>query len=298
MLSNAPAKAAKGTQEISPRTPAPRMRLGRKIRPKIPPKEAPAEMPRTCGQASGLRSSACSTTPQAAMPPPMAMPKSTRGRRARKRISTLGSLENKFLSARERSSGTGPSNEQPMIDRIMPRKRMPLTSIILLRSRTFTSTLPVAVAVCGAEALRMNQPGQLRQRLAETRSWPQDFVGPVGVNAPLSHRGNGLEICPAFNGRVPLRSHAGLDDDFRRSGHHVLVGQVQPRLTGVAGNVCAAGQSDQLVDKILSAHRNQRANADQQKHPASGSQLHTLFHFRDLSGDFHDQLFPRGFISQ
>ena len=34
--------------------------------------------PIICGQASGLRSSACSTTPQAAMPPPMATPKRTR----------------------------------------------------------------------------------------------------------------------------------------------------------------------------------------------------------------------------
>ena len=80
--------------------------------------------------------------------------------------------------------------------------------------------------------------------------------------------------------------------------HNIFVRQIEPWLAGVAGDICAAGEGDQLVNKIFSAHGNQRANADQQKHRASGRRLDTLFHFRDLRVDFHDQPFPCGFISQ
>src|SRR5262245_9285091 len=233
MLNSAPRKAMRGTQEISPRSP-PAMgssQCGKKINPRIPPKEAPPETPIICGQASGLRNRACSTTPQAAMPPPIATPKRTRGRRARKSISASGLAENIFSKACERSRCTGPSRVQPIMDSTSRANSSPLTQIIFLRLRTFTSISSIESGFRFHEALRMHQAGDFFQSLADPRSWPENLVGWIRIDASLFHGGNRLEIAPIFVGRSALGSHTGLDDDLRRFGNDVLVRQIEPRLS-------------------------------------------------------------------
>src|SRR5919106_2355457 len=226
MLNSAPRNAAIGTHEISPRNPLPKdkSQFGKKISPNIPPSEAPPETPSICGQASGWRSRAWGTVPQAAMPPPMATPKRTRGRRARKNISASGFAENIFCKACQKSRRTGPSRAQPTTESANKANSTPLTKIIFLRSRTFTATSFIQSAFGVREALRMHEAGDCFQTLADARSGPQDFVGRIGVDAPLFYGGNGLEIAPMFGRLAAVRSHASLDDHLRRFCHHVLVG--------------------------------------------------------------------------
>ena len=210
---------------------------GKRIRPRIPPKEAPPETPIIWGQASGLRSSACSTTPQAAMPPPMAAPKRTRGSRARKSISASGLAEKIFCKACDRSRRTGPSRVQPTMDSTSRANRSPLTQIIFLRSRTFTSTSSIESGCGFREALRMDETGDFFQSLADPRSGPENLVGWIRIDASLFHSGNRLEISPIFDGRSALRSHTGLDDDLRCFGNHVLIRKIEPGLSCIAGNI-------------------------------------------------------------
>src|SRR4029434_6540283 len=96
--------------------------------------------------------------------------------------------ENIFSKARTKSSGTGPSKEQPSTDRIKSRRRNPLTQIIFLRFTTFTSILSVVRRL--REAFRMNETGQFRQRVADPRTRTQNFVRWVEINPIIGHRGN------------------------------------------------------------------------------------------------------------
>src|SRR4029077_8506025 len=293
MLNSAPRKAARGTQEISPRSP-PAMgssQCGNKIRPRIPPKEAPPETPIICGQASGLRSSACSTTPQAAMPPPMATPKRTRGSRARNSISASGFAENTFCKACDRSSRTGPSRVQPTMDSTSRANRSPLTQIIFLRSRTFTAISSLESGFGFREALGMHHAGDFLQSLANPRSGPKNFVRWIRIDAPLFYSGNRLEISPMLCGCCALQSHARLDDDLRRFRHHVFVGQIEPGLRRVAGNIITARQSNELVDKVLAAYCNQGAKANNQKSGAARCRRHSFFHLVKFPFDFQHQFF-------
>src|SRR4249920_747800 len=255
MLNSAPTNAARGTQEISPKSPPAigSNQCGKKIRPRIPPKEAPPETPIICGQASGLRSSACSTTPQAAMPPPMATPKRTRGSRARKSISASGLAENIFCKTCDRSRRTGPSRVQPTTDSTSRANSSPLTQIIFLRSRTFTSTSSIESRFGFYEALRMQQTGDFFQSLSDPRSGPENLVGWIRIDTSLFYGRNRLEIAPIFGGRPALRPHAGPDDDLRCFGYHVLVRQIEPGLGCIAGNIVTTRQRNELVDEILAA---------------------------------------------
>src|SRR5918996_1971062 len=200
MLNSAPRKAASGTQEISPRNPLPKdkSQFGKKISPRIPPKEAPPEIPSICGQASGLRSKAWSTAPHAAMPPPIAIPKRTRGRRVRNKISALESGDKRFSNACERSTATGPSKEQPITERIKKRKRAPLTRIIFLRFRTFTCALLARLTIRSShKTFRVNEAGKFRQGFPHSRPGTQDLVGWVRVDSLISHSRHRFEIGPA-----------------------------------------------------------------------------------------------------
>ena len=75
------------------------------------PSAAPAETPSVNGVASGLRSSACSTTPEAASAAPTRAAASTRGRRATKKIcaSTLSVHGTDGSKARPRLMAVLPS---------------------------------------------------------------------------------------------------------------------------------------------------------------------------------------------
>src|SRR5919109_3247614 len=300
MLNSAPRKAASGTQEISPRSSLPedKSQLGKKISPSMPPKEAPPEIPSICGQASGLRSRAWSTVPQAAIPPPMATPRSTRGRRARKNISAAGFATDKFPKACDRSRRTGPSSAQPTTDSPNRASSAPLTQIIFLRLRTFTAPSFTDSAFGLGEAFRMHEAGDFFQSFANAGSWPQDLVRWIGINAPFLHSGNGLEIRPVFGGPTAVRSHARFDDDLRRFCDQVLVGEIEPRLRGVAGNVFTAGESNQLIDKIPSPHCDQRAKPYGQKSRAARRPCDALLHFIKLPGNVAREFFPRLRISQ
>src|SRR6266850_1235774 len=228
------------------------------------------------------------------MPPPMAMPRSTRGRRVRNKISALGSGENIFSKARTKSRGTGPSREQPSADRIKSRKRHPLTRIIFLRFRTFTSTLPVAFVVRRVrEAFRMNEACKLRQGLADPRSRAQNFVGWVGIDPSVGYRGNRFEIAPTVPGLLSLRPHARFDNDLRRLGHYVLFGQIEPGLRGASSDVFPPSQSNQFVDKISSAHYNQRTNADRQQHAPTRRGGNSFLDRLNIGIDLTHQVFPR-----
>src|SRR5262245_7765697 len=225
MLKSAPTKAANGTQEISPKSPPARgsSQCGKKISPRIPPKDAPPETPIICGQASGLRSNACRTTPQAAMPPPMATPKRTRGSRARNSISASGLAENIFCKACDRLRRTGPSSVQPTMDTASRANSHPLTQIIFLRSRTCTSTSFIGSTFEFYEAFRMHEASDFFQSLVDAWPGPQNLVGWIAIDALLLHRRNGFEIGPMFGGLVALGSHASFDDYLRRFGNDVLV---------------------------------------------------------------------------
>src|SRR5262249_9753096 len=132
-------------------------------------------------------------TPQAAMPPPMATPSSTRGRRVRNRISALGSGKNIFSKARRKSTVAGPIREQPSSDNSKRRNRQPLTRIIFLRSRTFTSTLPTGCVIwSGHEAFGLNETGDLFQSLPDSRARAKDLVRWITIDASIFHSGDRL----------------------------------------------------------------------------------------------------------
>jgi hypothetical protein len=78
----------------------------------IAPSEAPADTPSVKGVASGLRSSAWSTTPADASAAPTSAPASTRGRRAMNRIwaSTLDAKGSDGSRARRRLIGVLPTS--------------------------------------------------------------------------------------------------------------------------------------------------------------------------------------------
>src|SRR4029434_5685190 len=157
------------------------------------------------------------------MPPPMATPKSTRGSRARNSISASGLAEKIFRKACDRSRRTGPSRVQVTMDSTSRVNSNPLTQIIFLRSRTFTSTSSIESRFGFSEALRMHEAGDFFQSLSNARSGPENFVGWIRIDAPLFHSRNRLEISPIFDGRAALRSHSGLDDNPLCYGSHVLV---------------------------------------------------------------------------
>src|SRR6478672_372739 len=185
MLKSAPKKAASGIQEISPRRPPARGRnqLGKKIRPKMPPKDAPPETPSIWGQARGLASKACRTTRQTAIPPPIAIPSSTRGRRARKSISASAVQEKMFFKASDKSIRTGPSKVQAAAERTSKINRALLTRIIFLRSSTFTAGSFSGVSP--VEALRMYEPSQFFESITDARPRPEYLVRVVSINTPF-----------------------------------------------------------------------------------------------------------------
>src|SRR5918992_400133 len=158
------------------------------------------------------------------MPPPMATPKSTRGRRVRKNISASGFAEEIFCKACQMSRRTGPSSAQPTTENARRDNSTPLTQIIFLRSRTFTAVSFVYSVLGCCEAFRVYQAGDLFQSFADARSGSEYLVGRIGIDASFFHGGNRLEIRPMLGGFAAFRSHAGFDDHLRRSSDHVLVG--------------------------------------------------------------------------
>src|SRR3954468_6629599 len=148
------------------------------------------------------------------MPPPMATPRRTRGKRARKSISESGFEEKICCRACVKSKRTGPSKAQPMMDSANKANSTPLTKIIFLRSRTFTTTSFTESRFSFCEALRMHEAGDFAQPFADARSGPEDFVGRVSIDAALLHGGNGLEIAPISSDTAAVRSHTGFDDDL------------------------------------------------------------------------------------
>ena len=99
----------------------------------------------------------------------------------------------------------------------------PLTKIIFLRSRTFTTTSFIDSAFSFREALRMNESSDFFQSFTDARPGPENLVRLISVNSVFSDSGNGLEIAPMFGGITALRSHAGLDDHLRRFGYDIFV---------------------------------------------------------------------------
>src|SRR5688572_2260792 len=132
------------------------------------------------------------------MPPPMATPRRTRGSRARKSISSSGLAEDRLLQTCARSTRTGPNKVQPTTESASRASSTPLTQIIFLRSRTFTSALTVRAALGFFETFRMHQAGDFSQSLADARAGAENLIGLIGVDASISHCGNGLQIFPVF----------------------------------------------------------------------------------------------------
>src|SRR5687768_2159078 len=156
------------------------------------------------------------------MPPPMATPKRTRGRRVRKNISASGFAEDIFCKACQISRRTGPSSAQPMVENASKANSTPLTQIIFLRSRTFTAVSFVYSVLGCREALRVYQAGDFFQSFADARSGPQDLVGRVGIDTSFFHGGDRFEIGPMFGRFAALRAHAGFDDHLRRFSDHIF----------------------------------------------------------------------------
>jgi hypothetical protein len=117
------------------------------------------------------------------MPPPIAMPNSTRGRRARKSISASAVLEKMFFSASDKSMRTGPSKVQAAAERTSKINRALLTRIIFLRSSTFTAGSFRGVSL--VEALRMYEPSQFFESIADARPRPEYLVRVVSINTPF-----------------------------------------------------------------------------------------------------------------
>ncbi len=163
------------------------------------PREAPPDTPSICGQASGLPSKACSTTPQASHPAADGdAQEHARQTRAKEYLRVRIRGKDISRSARDRSRRTGPSKAQPTMDSANRANSTPLTKIIFLRSRTFTTTSFTESAFSFREALRMHEASDFFQPFADARSGPEDFVRRVSIDAALLHGGNGLEIAPMF----------------------------------------------------------------------------------------------------
>src|SRR5687767_13126236 len=219
------------------------------------------------------------------MPPPMATPKRTRGRRVRKNISASGFAEDIFCKACQMSRRTGPSRAQPMMENASKANSTPLTQIIFLRSRTFTAVSFVYSVLGCREALRVYQAGDFFESFADARSGPQDLVGRIRIDAPFFDGGNRLEIGPMLDGFAAFRSHAGFDDYLRRSSDHIFIREVEPGLSSVVGNIFTARQRNQLVDKIFAADGDQRPKPDEQKCGAPRRGRDALGHGVKLPGD-------------
>src|SRR6516164_8659826 len=99
----------------------------------------------------------------------------------------------------------------------------------------------------------MHQAGDFFQSLSDPRSGPENLVGRIRIDTPLSYSGNRLEISPIFGGRSALRSHTGLNDDLRCFGYHVFFRQIEPGLSCITSNIFTARQRNELVDEILAA---------------------------------------------
>ena len=110
------------------------------------------------------------------------------------------------------------------IESVKSASSTPLTKIIFLRSRTFTTISFIDSAFSFREALRVNESSDFFQSFTDARPGPKNLVRLISVNSVFPDSGNGLEIAPMFGGITALRSHAGLDDHLRRFGHDVLIG--------------------------------------------------------------------------
>src|SRR5690242_13542230 len=192
----------------------------------MPPRDAPPETPSIWGQASGLPSKACRTTPQTAMPPPIAIPNSTRGRRARKSISASAVLEKRFFRASDKSIRTGPSKVQAEAERTSKINRALLTNIIFLRSSTFTAGSFSGVTL--VEAVRMYVPGPVSESVAHARPRPEYRVRVVSINLPFFYGRDRFYVAPASRRRRGVRTHTRFDDDLRSFRDDVLVRQIKP----------------------------------------------------------------------
>ena len=106
----APARLASGT-DVS----APPVHAGRKVSASIAPSADPDDTPSVNGVASGLRSSACMTTPATASVAPTSPAASTRGRRAMKKIwaSRFSAKGRDRSSTARRSIGVDPTSGAP-----------------------------------------------------------------------------------------------------------------------------------------------------------------------------------------
>src|SRR5215204_1235314 len=158
------------------------------------------------------------------MPPPMTTPRRTRGSRSRKSISAAGLGENKLLQTCARSKRTGPIKVQPTTESARRASSTPFTQSIVLRSRTFTCALTARGAPGVRETFRMYQAGDFSQSLADAGARAENFIGLIGIDAPVSHCGNGFQISPVFCRCRALRSHTGFDNNLWRFGYHILVG--------------------------------------------------------------------------
>ncbi len=119
---SAPAKLASGTAL----TPATASGVP-KVIASIAPSAAPADTPSVNGVASGLRSSACSTTPAAASVAPTSAPASVRGRRATKKIcaSTLSAKGMRRSNTRANDDRRGADERREQAGRPPRRRRTP-----------------------------------------------------------------------------------------------------------------------------------------------------------------------------
>ncbi len=138
----------------------------------------------------------------------------------------------------------------------------------------------------------MHEAGDFFQSLADPRSGPENLVGRIRIDAPLFHSGNRLQISPIFERRSALRSHAGLDDDLRCFGHHVLVREVEPGLSCIAGNIVTARQGNELVDEILAADRDQRPKPHRKSVERRGAGATRSCHLIQLAGYFLREFSP------
>ena len=123
------------------------------------PSAAPAETPSVNGVASGLRSSACSTTPDAASAAPTRAAASTRGRRATKKICASTFSAHGTDGSKARRQADGGAAERRGQRRSPPRpsaaksgsvvhSRRASDTVMSVRRTGTTSRWPVAAWTC------------------------------------------------------------------------------------------------------------------------------------------------------